>query len=163
LSLRTRLYVVLGALFLVPILVGALVLAFVVPNIGGDLLDDRIEGSAVVVRSEIGDDCNMLGLAARSVALESALATPAKAVASAISGGYASYAAVLAPDGSVVEDDGRLPEGTGPAADLSPCTWQWYRSRASPARNAPSPFCPWTACSPAGWPAARARVAMWSC
>ena len=45
-----RLYVVLGALFLVPLLVGALVLAFAVPNVGSDLLENRIQGSGSAVR-----------------------------------------------------------------------------------------------------------------
>jgi len=122
LSLRTRLYVVLGALFLVPLLVGALVLAFAVPNVGSDLLENRILGSAGAVRSEIGDECSMLGLAARSVALESGAATSGEAVANAVKGRYATYAAVLKPDGSVLADVGRLPEGAGPPADLPACT-----------------------------------------
>ncbi len=122
LSLRTRLYVVLGALFLVPLLVGALVLAFAVPNVGSDLLENRIQGSAGAVRSEIAGNCKMLGLAARSVALESGVATPTEAVANAVKGGYATYAAVLRSDGSVVAAVGPLPAGAGPAAELSSCT-----------------------------------------
>jgi two-component system, cell cycle response regulator len=122
LSLRTRLYVVLGALFLVPLLVGALVLVFVVPNIGSDLLANRIPGSADAVRSEIGDECTLLGLAARSVALESGATTAAKAVGITVHGRYASYAAVLRPDGSIFAELGRLPDGAGPPAGLPPCT-----------------------------------------
>jgi two-component system, cell cycle response regulator len=122
LSLRTRLFVVLGALFLVPLIVGGLVLVFVVPNIGDDLLDSRIQDSGVAVRSEIRDECTLLGLAARSVALESGVATPLMAVANAVGGGYASYAAVLRPDGTVLVQFGRLPAGAGPPAALPRCT-----------------------------------------
>jgi diguanylate cyclase (GGDEF)-like protein len=122
LSLRTRLFVVLGALFLVPLIVGGLVLLFVVPNIGDDLLDTRIRDSGVAVRSEIRDECTLLGLAARSVALESGVATPSTAVANAVGGGYASYAAVLRPDGTALVQFGRLPDGAGPPAALPRCT-----------------------------------------
>ena len=122
LSLRTRLYVVLGALSLVPVLVGALVLIFVVPSIGSDRLAGRIPASGAAVRSEIRDECLLLGLAARSVALESGVANPKSAVETAVRGGYASYAAVLGPDGSVIAEFGQLPAGAGAPAGLSPCT-----------------------------------------
>jgi two-component system cell cycle response regulator len=120
-SLRTRLYLVLGALFLVPLLVGALVLVFVVPSIRSDRLQGQVSASGEAVRSEIVDECRLLGLAARSVALESAVSTPSKAVANAVTGEYVAYAAVLAPDGSVLEQFGRLPAGTTPSA-LTPCS-----------------------------------------
>jgi len=122
LSLRTRLYVVLGALSLVPVLVGALLLIFVVPSIGTDRLESRIPVSGDAVRSEIRDECVLLGLAARSVALESGLANPSTAVENAVSGGYASYAAVLRPDGSVLADFGQLPDGAGLPAGFTSCT-----------------------------------------
>jgi two-component system, cell cycle response regulator len=122
LSLRTRLYLVLGGLSLVPVLVGALVLIFVVPRVGTDRLENRIPAAGDAVRSEIRDECVLLGLAARSVALEAGVASPTTAVDNAIDGGYASYAAVLRPDGSVVEASGRLPDGAGPPAGLPACT-----------------------------------------
>jgi two-component system, cell cycle response regulator len=122
LSLRTRLYVVLGALSLVPVLVGALVLIFVVPSIGNDRLESRIPVASDAVRSEIRDECVLLGLAARSVALEAAVASPTTAVENAVTGGYASYAAVLRPDGSVLADSGPRPGGASAPAELSSCT-----------------------------------------
>jgi two-component system, cell cycle response regulator len=122
LSLRTRLYLVLGALSLVPVLVGALVLVFVVPRVGTDRLENRIPAAGDAVRSEIKDECLLLGLAARAVALETGVARPSTALDNAVHGGYASYAAVLGPDGSVIEASGRLPDGAGPPAGLPACT-----------------------------------------
>ena len=122
LSLRTRLFVVLGALFLVPLIVGGLVVVFVVPHIGDDLMDARIRDSGVAVRSEIRDECRLLGLAARAVALESGADTTTNAVANAVGGGYATYAAVLGPDGTALMQFGRLPAGAGPPGALPNCT-----------------------------------------
>jgi two-component system, cell cycle response regulator len=122
LSLRTRLYVVLGALALVPVLVGALVLIFVVPSVGTDRLENRIPAAGDAVRSEIRDECLLLGLAARAVALEAGVASPATALDNAVHGGYASYAAVLRRDGSVIAASGRLADGAGPPAELPACT-----------------------------------------
>jgi two-component system, cell cycle response regulator len=122
LSLRTRLYLVLGALSLVPVLVGALVLIFVVPSVGTDRLENRIPAAGEAVTSEIRDECVLLGLAARAVALETGVASASTAVGNAVDGGYASYAAVLRPDGSVSQASGRLPDGAGPPAQLPACT-----------------------------------------
>jgi two-component system, cell cycle response regulator len=122
LNLRTRLYVVLGALFLVPVLVGGLVLVFVIPTILNTSLDGRIPVSSDAVRSEISDDCMQLGLAARSVALESGVAAlPLTAVKNAVDGHYASYAALLRSDGTVLVEAGDLPPGAGLPARLPSC------------------------------------------
>jgi two-component system cell cycle response regulator len=118
LSLRTRLYVVLGALFLVPVLVGALVLIFVVPSISSDRLEIRMTASSDAVASEISDECRLLGLAARSVALESGVADAGTAVGTAVT---AKFAAVLGSDGSVIAQAGQLPHGAGAPAELSTC------------------------------------------
>ena len=95
--------------------------SFVVPNVGSDLLENRIQDSAGAVRSEIADECRMLGLAARSVALESGVATPTEAVANAVerrlrrrtqpcSGRTASVLAAV----------GQLPAGAGPPGRRCP-------------------------------------------
>ncbi|MGZ4591418.1 MAG: hypothetical protein ACXV2I_11600, partial [Actinomycetes bacterium] len=82
-SLRTRLYLVLGALFLVPIIVGGLVLALVIPGIRSDQLDKELQFAGVAVSNEIVDECQVVSLAVRTVALESAASSPAQAVRSA--------------------------------------------------------------------------------
>ncbi|MGZ4632024.1 MAG: diguanylate cyclase [Actinomycetes bacterium] len=121
-SLRTRLYLVLGALFLVPIIVGGLVLALVIPGIRSDQLDKELQFAGVAVSNEIVDECQVVSLAVRTVALESAASSPAQAVHSATAGRYVGYAALLAPDGTVVAQAGALPTGAGQPGQLAPCT-----------------------------------------
>lgn len=120
-SLRTRLYVVLGALFLVPIVVGGLVLAFVVPSIRADRLERSLALSGDAVRGELGDTCTLVGLTARSVALETAVTNPAAATSNAVEAQYATYAAVLGPDGTPVASNGQLPDGVGAPGQLASC------------------------------------------
>jgi diguanylate cyclase (GGDEF)-like protein len=121
-SLRSRLYLVLGALFLVPIMVGGLVLAFVVPGIRTDRLETQLVTANDGVRAELGDECRLLGVVARTVALQSETPGPAAAVKEAVDAGYAEYAAILADDGSVVAEAGALPAGGDPAGRLPSCS-----------------------------------------
>ncbi|HEX7188183.1 MAG TPA: sensor domain-containing diguanylate cyclase, partial [Actinomycetes bacterium] len=114
-SLRTRLWLVLGALFLVPIVVGVLVVIVVVMGAQSDRQSESIDLAASAVAAELADDCSLVGLAARTAALESATSSPGEAVASVTSGGYADYAAVLGPGGAVVAEQGDLPSGVDPA------------------------------------------------
>jgi diguanylate cyclase (GGDEF)-like protein len=121
-SLRTRLFLVLGALFLVPIMVGALVLALVIPGIASDRLQKELAAGSVAVSNEIADECQLLGLAARTVALEAASSSTAEAVRTTVRSGYASYAAVLAPDKTVAAQAGSLPAGVAGPGALTSCT-----------------------------------------
>ena len=120
-SLRTRLWLVLGALFLIPLVVGVLVLALAVPQIKDDQLEQSLDTGRAVVTAELKDTCRLLGLTGRAVGLESATSTAATAVTNAVSGGYADYAAVLGPNGEVVAEDGDLPSGAPAPADLASC------------------------------------------
>jgi two-component system cell cycle response regulator len=121
-SLRTRLYIVLGALFLVPIIVGGLVLALVIPGVRSDRVETEVRAGSVAVGNQIVDECQLLGLAARALALESAASSPAEAVQTTVRSDYASYAAVLAPDKTVVAESGSLPSGASTPTALTSCT-----------------------------------------
>jgi diguanylate cyclase (GGDEF)-like protein len=101
--------------------VGALVLIFVVPSISSERLEERITASSDAVASEISEECRLVGLTARSVALESVVANAPTAVQTAVKANYASYAAVLGPDGSVIATAGKLPDGSHSPAELTTC------------------------------------------
>ena len=120
-SLRTRLWLVLGALFLVPLVVGVLVLALAVPQIKDEQLEQSLDSGRAVVTAELKDTCRLLGLTGRAVGLESGTSTATTAVTNAVSGGYADYAAVLGPNGEIVAEDGDLPSGAPGPADLASC------------------------------------------
>ncbi|MEP6759843.1 MAG: diguanylate cyclase [Sporichthyaceae bacterium] len=121
-SLRNRLWLVLGALFLVPLVVGVLVIALAVPQVKDDQLVQSLESGRAVVSSQLTTTCRMLGLTARAVGLESATSRPDLAVANAVSGGYSDYAALLGPSGNVVAEEGQLPSGSPAPQQLASCT-----------------------------------------
>ena len=118
-SLRRRLWLVLGGLFLLPIVIGTLVYAFVVPGIEDEQVDAELRAASTVVTSELVDTCHLLGVAGRGVALESALATPGDAVRTAVAGRDATYAVVRGPSGNVVAEAGNRPAGS--VAGLPDC------------------------------------------
>ena len=123
-SLRNRLWLVLGALFLVPLVVGVMVIALAVPQVKDDQLQQSLESGRAVVSTHLKDTCRLLGLTARSVGLESATSRPGLAVNNAVSGGYSDYAALLGPGGNVVAEAGELPTGSPPPQQLASCTRQ---------------------------------------
>lgn len=122
-SLRTRLVVVLAGLFLLPLVVGGLILAVVLP----DARSDRVVGAAQVgasaVAHELTETCAALGVTARNAALEaSAGDDPAGAVRLVVESGYADYAALLDSTGAAVAEAGELPAGVGEAGRLPQCS-----------------------------------------
>jgi diguanylate cyclase (GGDEF)-like protein len=121
-SLRTRLWLVLGGLFLVPLLVAGLVLLVVVPDARDDRLGDSVRTGAPAVAAELSDLCLQLGLAVRNVVLESAVSSPQQAVDAVIAGGYADYAVVVGTDGAPLAEAGGLGRETGPPAALPQCS-----------------------------------------
>jgi two-component system cell cycle response regulator len=114
-SLRTRLWLVLGGLFLVPLVVGVLVVAVVVTGARGDRLSTSLDVAARSVSAELSDDCAMVGVLARDVGYAAANGSPQEAVQSAVTGSTADYAALLGPDDEIVAQEGRLSEGLQPA------------------------------------------------
>ncbi len=106
-SLRNRLWLVVGALVLLPLLVGG-VAAVVVVDRGVDrstraVLDAQTDAVAVALASA----CRELGVAARSLGAEAAARDPQGAAESLVEAGYVEYAAVVAPDGAVAGRSGR--------------------------------------------------------
>jgi diguanylate cyclase (GGDEF)-like protein len=121
-SLRNRLWLVLGALFLVPLVVGVLVIVLAVPQVKGDQLEQSLASGRAVVSTQLKDTCRLLGLTARAVGLESGASRPGLAVNNAVRGGYSDYAALLGPTGEVVAEDGELPPGSPAPQQLASCT-----------------------------------------
>jgi diguanylate cyclase (GGDEF)-like protein len=120
-SLRTRLWLVLGGLFLVPLVVGVLVVAVVVMGARGDRLSTSLDLAARSVSSELSDDCALVGVLARDVGYAAANGSPQDAVRSAVSPSTGDYAALLGPGGVVVAQQGRLPSGLR-VAELPSCS-----------------------------------------
>jgi diguanylate cyclase (GGDEF)-like protein len=120
-SLRRRLWLVLGGLFLVPLAVGALVLLLVVPDARNDHVTADVDAAAVTVHAELADECRNVGLAARAGALESVVSSPESAVGNLVSRGDVDYAAVLDGSGAALATAGALPGGPE-AAQLRPCS-----------------------------------------
>src|ERR687897_2662355 len=114
-SLRTRLWLVLGGLFLVPLVVGVLVVAVVVMGARGDRLSTSLDVAARSVTAELSDDCALVGVLARDVGYAAANGSPQAAVQSAVSASTADYAAMIGPDGEIVAQRGELPEGLAPS------------------------------------------------
>ena len=113
-SLRTRLWLVLGGLFLVPLVVGVLVVAVVIMGARGDRLSTSLDVAAGSVAAELSDDCALVGVLARDVGYAAANGSPQDAVQSAVSGSTGDFAALLGPGGAIVAQLGRLPEGLQP-------------------------------------------------
>ena len=121
-SLRNRLWLVLGGLFLVPLVVGVLVIALAVPQVKDDQLVQSLESGRAVVSSQLKATCRMLGLTARAVGLESASSRPDLAVNNAVRGGYSDYAALLGPTGNVIAEEGQLPAGSPAPQKMESCS-----------------------------------------
>lgn len=119
LSLRNRLWLVVGALVLVPLLAGGLVAVLLVARAA----DQRVLG---VLRAEVGSvsalvvsECEQVGLAARSLGAEAAAGSPAQAAGSVADTQYADYAALLDADDNLIASAGTPPADV---AALSSCT-----------------------------------------
>jgi two-component system cell cycle response regulator len=121
-SLRGRLWLVLGGLFLVPLAVGALVLLLVVPDARNDQVSADVDSAAVAVHAELTDECRNVGLAARVGALESVVGGPETAVGNLVSRGDVDYAIVLDGSGAAVATAGALPGGNSQPAQLRQCS-----------------------------------------
>jgi two-component system cell cycle response regulator len=118
-TLRRRLWIVLAGLFLVPLVVGALVLLLVVPGARSDRDENNASTASAAVRAELRDECAEANLAATVVALTAVAGSPEGAVTAVADN--VDYAAVLGPDGTPQATAGRLPAGLQAAA-LPRCT-----------------------------------------
>ncbi len=120
-TLRRRLWIVLVALFLVPLAVGALVLLLVVPSARSDRSVSDASTASAAVRAELGNECAEVNLAAQVVALVAVAGTPDVAVKAVVESDNVDYAAVLDGEGTVQASRGRLPAGAAPG-QLPSCT-----------------------------------------
>jgi two-component system, cell cycle response regulator len=120
-SLRTRLWLVLGGLFLVPIVVGVLVVTAVVMGARDSRLTTSLDVSTDAVAAELADDCTLTGVLARDVAFEAGSTSPQSAVRAAVAPAYGDYAALLGPGDRVVAERGTLPPGLD-VAELPSCS-----------------------------------------
>jgi two-component system, cell cycle response regulator len=113
-TLRSRLWLVLAGLFLVPLVVGALVLLLVVPGARTDRTDQDATRASAAVTGQLVDECTLLGLVATSAALQSQVASPATAAHDLVDKqGAAAYVAVLDDSGTLLASAGTPPPGTG--------------------------------------------------
>jgi two-component system, cell cycle response regulator len=110
-SLRTRLWLVLGGLFLVPIVVGVLVVTTVVMGARDNRATTSLDVSSDAVTAELADDCTLTGVLARDVGFEAGGSSPQEAVDAVVAPSYGDYAALLGPGDRVVAEAGTLPEG----------------------------------------------------
>jgi hypothetical protein len=120
--LRTRLWLVLGGLFLVPLVVGGLVLLVVVPDARSERVTDTVRSAGAAVSAEVADSCRLLGAAGRAVVLEAAAGSAREAVGVPVRSLYADYAAVLGPDGDTLAEAGELGDGVADPAGLASCS-----------------------------------------
>jgi len=120
-SLRRRLWLVLGGLFLVPLAVGALVLLLAVPDARSDRVSGDVDSSAAAVRADLIDECRSLGLAVQVASL-SLGSDAAPILRDLVRNSGVDYAAVFDGDGTAVAEGGRLPAGVDDPRDLPPCT-----------------------------------------
>ncbi len=118
-SLRRRLWIVLAGLFLVPLVVGALVLLLAVPGAQSDRTENDASTASAAVRAELSDECAEVNLAAQVVALTAVAGTPQGAVTAVADN--VDYAAVLGTDGTPQASFGRLPAGAQ-ADELPQCS-----------------------------------------
>jgi diguanylate cyclase (GGDEF)-like protein len=122
-TLRSRLWMVLAGLFLVPLVVGALVLLLVVPGARSNRTDQDLITASAGVRAELVDECTQMGLAAKAAALQSQVNAPGVAAQALVNDGDADYVAVLDDAGKVQASAGTPPPETGKQpSELPRCT-----------------------------------------
>ena len=120
-SLRTRLWLVVGALVLIPLVAAGVLVGWLGPQAAANETRERLTTSAASVRAALADRCQAAGLTARAMAAEAAVSTPAAATAAARSASV-DYTALLRSDGSVIASAGTLPGSISSPGALVPCS-----------------------------------------
>ena len=119
--LRTRLWLVLGALFLVPLVVGGLVLLVVVPDARSARVTDTVRTARAAVAAEVSDTCRLLGAASPACRPRGRDATRSPSTWPSTAA-TATTRLSLEPDGTVRAEAGRLGGGIAAAVDLPRCS-----------------------------------------
>lgn len=123
-SLRTRLSLVFALVALLPLLVGVILVAVLVPRALTDQVRARLTAGRALVTSEVAHLCGQLGLAAEIVGrLAASSGQPQLAAANVVTRGLASYA-VFDPASGTAGVAGVLPGEPAniPAGELDSCT-----------------------------------------
>ena len=118
-NLRTRLWLVVGSIALVPLVIGGLVAILSVSSINEDRRSESLRVQARGVAAQLSARCREAGLAARSLGAEAVNGDATRASAAGLAASGAGYAAVLAADGSVIGESGTRPKAGGA---LTNCT-----------------------------------------
>lgn len=118
-SLRARLWIVLGALVVVPLLAAGAVGTLLVSGLSARTSEEHVRARAALAADALTQRCATLGLAARALAAEATLGQPAAAARAAVAAGTVNAAVLLGPDGAVLASAGSLPV---PPDQLSSCT-----------------------------------------
>ncbi|MGN6330150.1 MAG: diguanylate cyclase [Motilibacteraceae bacterium] len=118
-SLRARLWIVLGALVVVPLLAAGAVGTLLVSHLSGRTSEEHVQARAALAADALTQRCATLGVAARALAAEATLGAPAAAAKAAISPRTVDAVALLGSDGAVLASAGSLP---APPSQLPACT-----------------------------------------
>ena len=124
-ALRTRLSLAFVFVVLIPVVVGAVLVAVVAPRVLHDQLGGRLRIARTSVADAIAARCGQAAQAAQTLGLEVAALGPQQAVARIVGSSSADYAVVEDSSGRVVASAGSLPDAPAksPAAGvLDSCT-----------------------------------------
>ena len=108
-ALRTRLSVAFVFVVLVPVVVGAVLVAVVAPRVLHDQVSGRLRTARTSVSDVIAARCNQAMQAAQILGLDVSALGPDAAVREVVSGSGVDYAVVADSSGSVVASAGSLP------------------------------------------------------
>src|SRR4051794_23214038 len=118
-GLGRRLWLVVGALVVVPVVAGGCAFALLVARADDARRVTELGVTAHAVAARLAATCAELGPASRALAAEAALGDVRRALDNAVRGSALTYASVTFDDGTR-QRSGRLPQGVT-AAELSPC------------------------------------------
>jgi diguanylate cyclase (GGDEF)-like protein len=112
-SLRNRLWLVVGVLVVGPLLVGGVVLASLVSHSRAERVQGELRIAGRSVASALATTCRDVGLASRGLAASRESA--GQAVQGVVEGGYGDYAALLRSDGQPVAEAGQASKPLPPS------------------------------------------------
>jgi HAMP domain-containing protein len=121
-SLRFRLWLVIGVLALLPLVVGAVVASVLVPDVQQTQSTREALAASAAVRAQLQASCRLAGVSARSLALDAAATSPRDALNRTVDGTTVQYAALLSGNGRVVASAGTRPAALADPAQAPRCS-----------------------------------------
>jgi two-component system cell cycle response regulator len=118
-SLRTRLWLVVCTVVVVPLLVGAVLIGFLASNVAATGTQQRLATAAAAVQQALADRCAVLGTTARAVGAQTVVSGPAPAVEAAADS--ADYIGIITRPGEVLAENGTLPDPNRTPGELPGC------------------------------------------